>query len=107
MPKRVLYTIRCPRGDECKKGGRRLKRSTDKNVVQEALYIHLSRSSYHTNLSKEDCAELVRAAEVESWEDERSEGEGSRGRPLTQCVRSDCDIRFKHPLFVFPETQPV
>ena len=110
MPKRVvIYTIRCPRGQECKKGGSMLKKSTDKTEVQDALYNHLTCSPYHTKLGKGDCLDLLRMAEVESWEEEwGSEEEGrSRSRPLTQCVRSDCDIRFKHPLFVLLETQPV
>ena len=110
LPKRVvIYTIRCPRGHECKKGGSMLKKSTDMAEVQDFLYNHITCSSYHTNLSKEDCLDIVSKAEVESWEEEwGSEEEGrSRSRPLTQCVRSDCDIRFKHPLFVLLETQPV
>ena len=114
MPKRVvIYTIRCPRGQECKKGGSMLKKSTDKTEVQDALYNHLTHSPYHTKLGKGDCLELLKMAELESWEEEwESEEEGpsrrpSRSRPLTQCVRSDCDICFKHPLFVLLETQPV
>ena len=109
MPKKVvIYTIRCPRGQDCKKGGSMLKKSTDKTEVQDALYNHLTCSPYHTKLGKGDCLDLMRMAEVESWEEEwGSEEEGrSRSRPLTQCVRSDCDICFKHPLFVLLETQP-
>ena len=88
-----------------------LKKYTDKTEVQDALYNHLTCPPCHTKLGKEDCLGLVKKAEVESWEEEwggGSEEEGrSRSRPLTQCVRSDCDIRFKHPLFVLLETQPV
>ena len=61
---------------------------------------------YHEKLGKDDCVDLVRSAKVESW-DEEWEDDRSRSRPLTQCVRSDSDIRFKHPLFVLLETQPV
>ena len=111
MPKKVvMYCIRCPRGHECKKGGSILKKSTDRIDVQDALYNHLTRSPYHTKLGNVDCLDLVKGAKVESWEEEwesDQEEERSRSRPLTQCVRSDCDIRFKHPLFVLLETQPV
>ena len=105
----VMYAIRCPRGQACKKGGRVLKTSISKKEVLDALYNHLTRSSYHSELSKDYCRDLVRRAEVESWEEEwgSEEERRSRSRPLTQCVRSDSDIRFKHPLFVLLETQPV
>ena len=113
MPKKVvIYTIRCPRGQECKKGGSMLKKSKDQQKVQDALYNHLTCSPYHRNLNPADCLEIVRNTDVEHWEEnwsseEEEGGRRSRSRPLTQCVRSDCDIRFKHPLFVLLETQPV
>ena len=86
-----------------------LKTSISKTVVQDALYNHLTRSPYHTELTKDYCRDLVGRTEVESWEEEwgSEEERRSRSRPLTQCVRSDSDIRFKHPLFVLLETQPV
>ena len=107
MPFKVkMYTIRCPRGQECTKGTSMLKKSRSQTEVMDALYCHLTNSPYHDKLSKDDCVDLVRSAKVESW-DEEWEDDRSRSRPLTQCVRSDCDIRFKHPLFVLLETQPV
>ena len=107
MPFKVtMYTIRCPRGQECSKGTSMLTKSRSQTEVMDALYCHLTHSPYHEKLSKDDCVDLVRSAKVESW-DEEWEDDRSRSRPLTQCVRSDCDIRFKHPLFVLLETQPV
>ena len=71
-----------------------LNKSTDKTEVQDALYNHLTCSSYHTKLSKEDCRELVRKAEVESWEEEWGvRGGGALPQPAPDSM---CPLRLRH-----------
>ena len=60
----VKYYAYCPLGDQCSKGSKTLGGFWNENAARNAIFTHLSKSTYHEELGADECKELAQDAEV-------------------------------------------
>jgi hypothetical protein len=63
-----VYSIWCPRGEDCSRGGKTLARGANVDDLRARLLQHLSAAPGHADLLPEEREELARVAEVQRWD---------------------------------------
>ena len=87
MPQVQVFAIWCPRGDDCRRGGKMLAKGSSDEDVRERLKLHLRAAPGHADLDEHEIELVAGLAEVSDGMEDAVVPKQPATPPPTQAMK--------------------